>query len=36
MESELIIIIIMGTGVGQAGTLAYHGNMDAPAHQNLG
>ena len=26
----------MGTGVGQVGASAYHGNMDAPTHQSLG
>ena len=26
----------MGTGVGQIGALAYHGEIDAPAHQSLG
>ena len=26
----------MGTGVGQAGASAHHGNMDAPAHQSPG
>ena len=26
---------ILGTGIGQAGALAYHGNLDAPAHQSL-
>ena len=26
----------MGTGVEQVGALAYHGTMDAPAHQSLG
>ena len=26
----------MGTGVGQVGASAYHGNVDAPAHQSLG
>ena len=37
----IIIIIIsndnnMGTGVGQVGSLAYHRNVDDPAHQSLG
>ena len=26
----------MGTGVGQGGASAYHGKLDAPAHQSLG
>ena len=26
----------MGTGVGQVGSLAYHGDVDDPAHQSLG
>ena len=26
----------MGTGVGQVGASAHHGNMDAPAHQSPG
>ena len=26
----------MGTGVAQVGALAYHGKLDAPAHQSLG
>ena len=26
----------MGTGVGQAGSLAYHGDVDDPVHQSLG
>ena len=26
----------MGTGVGQGLALAYHGDMDDPAHQSLG
>ena len=26
----------MGTGVGQVGASAYHGKLDAPAHQSMG
>ena len=26
----------MGTGVGQVGSLAYHGDVDDPAHRGLG